>query len=120
MEQPAGQRFTRSDNQLERFRRLDEPDDSRQNAEHARFGTAWRGAGRRRLRKKTAVTGAAKMWRKNAGLSFETKDRAIDVRFAREDADVVREIAGGKIIRAVDHDIVIRDDLRRVLARQPR
>ena len=78
-------------------------------AEHAGFGAAGRGPRRRRLRKQTAVARSAQMRREDAGLSFEAKNRAVDVRFAREDTNVVRQISCRKIIRAVDDDIVWRD-----------
>src|SRR4051794_12010060 len=50
----------------------------------------------------------------HAGLAFEAKHRAIDVRLARKHADVIRQIAGGEIIGAVHDQVVISDDLLRV------
>jgi len=43
---------------------------------------------------------------KDGALTVEAEDRAIDVRLLEEDADVVRTIACGKIIRAVDDDVI--------------
>ena len=58
------------------------------------------------------------MRRENARLAFETKNRAIDIWLAREDTNVVRKIASRKIIRSIDYNVVVRDDLDRVRARQ--
>ena len=59
------------------------------------------------------------MRREHGCLAIEPKNRAINVRLFREHADVVRQVARGKIIRAVYDHIVIRDNLKRVLAREP-
>src|SRR5947209_5521157 len=40
-QQPAGERLAHSDDQRDRFRRLNRPHETRQHAEHAALGTAW-------------------------------------------------------------------------------
>ena len=60
------------------------------------------------------------MRRENARLAFETKNRAIDIWLACEDTNVVRKIASWEIIGAVNHNVIVRDDLDRVRARQAR
>ena len=56
-----------------------------------------------------------------ARLAFETENGAVDVRlFLREHAGVVREIARGEIVRAVDDDVVRANDVESVLAGETR
>ena len=71
--------------------RLQRPDDSRQHAEHACFRAVRHRARRRRFRKKTAITRTAEMRREDSRLSVEAKNRSVDVRLAREDANVIRQ-----------------------------
>src|SRR5205085_632062 len=119
MKQTADERFARAEDELDRFGRLNESDNPRQDAEHTCFRATGRGARRRRLRKQTAVTRSAQVRCEDAGLSFKAKNGTVNVRLAREDANVIREIARGKIIGAIDHQIVERHDLWRVLAAEP-
>ena len=42
-------------------------------------------------------------------MPVETKNRAVNVRLARKNAHVIRQIARRKIIRPVNHDLVICD-----------
>src|ERR1051326_4268828 len=51
-------------------------------------------------------------------LAIETKNRSVNIRLLREDADVVRQIASRKVIRAVNDDIVIGNNFERVFARE--
>src|SRR5437762_2628587 len=83
-------------NQRERLGRLDESDDAGQNAQDAGFRAARGRARRWRFREKAAVTGPAQMRRKNARLSFEAENGAVDIWFAREDANVVGKITSRK------------------------
>jgi hypothetical protein len=53
-------------------------------------------------------------------LPVKAKDGTIHIRLAEHDARVVREIARGEVVGAVDHDVVLADDLERVLRREPR
>ena len=55
---------------------------------------------------------------KNSRLAIEAKNRSVHIRLLCENADVVRQVARGKIIRAVDHNIVTGDNLERVLTRK--
>ena len=52
--------------------------------------------------------------KRHRGLSVETKNGAVDVRLFRKDADVAREVARRKIIRAVDYDLVALDQVARI------
>ena len=59
------------------------------------------------------------MRREHGALSVETKNRSVNVGFTRPNTNIVREITRRKIIRAVDDDVVARDQILRVLAREP-
>ena len=52
--------------------------------------------------------------REDAGLAFEAEDRAVDVRLAQEHAGVVDQVARREVVRAVDDDVVVLQDLERV------
>src|SRR5215213_6854331 len=80
-------------NELDRFDRLQHPDDAGQHTEHAGFGAIRHCAGRRRLWKQAPIARPAEMRREDSCLSIEAKDRAVDIWLAREDADVVRQVA---------------------------
>src|SRR5205085_7782798 len=94
-------------------------DDARQHAEYAAFSTRRHKSGRRRLWIQAAITRTA-FRPEHTRLSFKAKDRAIDVGFAGQHAGIVDEIARREIIRAVNNDVVIAEQLKRVLARQAR
>ena len=77
-----------------------------QHAQNPALGAAWHHAGRRRFGIEAAVARPAQIRRKNRALSVKPEDRAVDVRLFLKDTDVVGEIAGRKIVRAVDDDVV--------------
>src|SRR5215217_7944909 len=54
----------------------------------------------------------------HARLALEAEDGAVDVGFAQEHAGVVYEVTRREVIRAVHYDVVVLEDLQRVLARQ--
>ena len=86
-----------------------------QNAQHSAFGAARHQAGRRRLGIQAAIARAA-LISEHRGLPFEAENRAVDVRLVQQHAGVVHQIAGGEVVGAVDDDVVILEDLERVLA----
>ncbi len=96
---------------------LDAADDARQHAEHAAFRAARDEPGRRRLRVEAPVARAF-LRREHRRLSLEPEDAAVHVRLAEDDAGVVHEISRREIVRAVDDDVVGREDLERVLGRE--
>src|SRR5207245_119745 len=55
------------------------------------------------------------MRREHGGLSLKTKYGAVDVRFTRKNAYIIRQISRRKIIRAVHDQVVLRDQLGCVL-----
>ena len=87
-----------------------------QHTQHAALGATRYHTRGRRFRKHAAVARAAEVRRENRGLPLEPEDGAVDVWFLQEDADVVGKVARGKIVRAVDDDVVRLGDLPRVFA----
>src|SRR6266446_6646609 len=73
MEQPPDQRLADIEDELERFISLQRADDPRQHAEHPCFRAVRHRAGRRRLGKEAAITGATEVRRKDRRLSIEPK-----------------------------------------------
>jgi hypothetical protein len=49
-------------------------------------------------------------------LSFETKNRAVDIWLAEQDAGVVDEVARGEVVGAVDDDVMILKKFQGILA----
>ena len=113
------QRLTDAGDELDRLGRLDDADDARQHAQHAAFSAARHQTGWRRLRIEAAIAGAV-LGREHRGLTFEAEDRAVGVRLAEQHACVVRQVARRKVVRAVEDDVVRREQLERVLGRQRR
>ena len=115
VDEPTDERFADAHDEFDRLDRLHDADDAGQHAQHAAFRAARHHARRRRFGKHAAVARPAKMRREHGALSVEAEDRAVDVRLFQENADVVREIARGKIVGAVDDDVIRLDDSARVL-----
>ena len=116
MEQPAEQRFADAEDEFQRFSCLNRPDDAGKHAEHTRLRAARHRCRLGWLGKKAAVTGPAEMRREDRRLAVEAKNRAVNVRLPRENGDVVREVARGKIIAPIHHEVVICENLLRVRA----
>ena len=51
---------------------------------------------------------------KDRRLALKTEDRAIDIRLIEQDARVIDEIARRKIVRAIDDDVVIAEEIERI------
>ena len=118
-QQPADERFAFADDELQRFRRLNRADDSRQHAEHAAFGARRHQARRRRLGIQAAIARAVGI-AENVDLAFEAENRAVDIGLAEQHARVVHQIARGEIVRAVHDDVVVFQNVERVFAREVR
>ena len=113
------QRFADADDELDGLGGLDHADDARQHTKHAAFGAAGHESGRRRLGIEAAVARAV-LGPEHGCLSFEPEDAAVGVRLAGEHAGVVHEVPGRKIIGAVEDDVVLAEQLERVLRGQRR
>ena len=46
----------------------------------------------------------------HADLAFEAVDGAVDIGFLQAHGHVIAEVAGGKIIGAIEHDVVLADE----------
>src|SRR5438477_12577803 len=111
MQETPEEIITPGDNQLDRFQRLTNSDQTGDNTENSGFGATWNGLRRWRLWEEAAVTGSAKMRRKKRGLSFELVDRAVDVWFPFPNAHVAGKVTRRQIIGTIDYDVVIADQL---------
>src|SRR5580658_4709813 len=118
-QQTAHERFTDSDDELQRFCRLNRADDSRQHAEDAALGARGYQAWRRGLGIQAAIAGAIGIT-EDGYLAFEAKNGAVDIGFAEEHGRVVDEIARGEIVGAVHDDVVIFQNVERVFAGEMR
>ncbi len=101
---------------------LDRPDRRAQDAEHAALGAARDHAGGRRLGVEAAVAGRLAAGRRrpeDARLAVEAVDRAPHVRLAEEERGVVDHVAGREVVRAVDDEVVLREDLHHVRRVEP-
>ena len=72
----------------------------------------WNRLGWRWLGKKAAIARPAQVRREHRRLTLKAEYRAVDVRLARKNADVVRQISSWKIIRSVNDHIVPGHKLR--------
>src|SRR5207247_1662202 len=115
-QQAADEGTAFAQSQLEDFRGLNAADNAGQHAQDTPFGATGHHPGRRRFRIKTPIAGAAEVRRENARLAFETKNRAVNIWFLEQDAGVIGEITRGKVIRAIDNDVVLAEDLAGVVA----
>jgi len=48
-------------------------------------------------------------------LALESEDAAVDVGFSQEDTGIVDEVAGGKVVGAVDDEVIVAQDRQRIL-----
>src|SRR6266542_982924 len=117
-EQPPDQRVADAGDELDRLVGLDRADRGAEHAEHAALGAGGNHAGRGRLGVQAAVARPV-LGPEHARLPVETIDRAPHVGLALEHAGVVDQIAGGEVVRTVDHQVVRSDDLAGVVRGQP-
>ena len=108
-QQAAFQRCALPQDDLHGFRCLDDPDHAGQNAEHAALCATGDKARGRRFRIEAAIAGAVFIG-EHRGLSFEAKDGSVHIRLLQQHAGVIHQIARGKIVGAVDDDVVVREE----------
>jgi hypothetical protein len=105
-QEAAHERFALAQHQLHRLDRLHEPDDPRQDAQHARLLAGGRQLRRRRLGEEAAVAGPVASRHERRGLPVEAEDRPVHVGLLQDDAGVVDQVAGAEVVRPVDdHDV---------------
>ena len=117
-QQPAHQRVSDAQQTFDRLNSLYASDDSGQHAQHARFLATRHLSGRRGFRVQAAVTGTIERF-ENRRLSLKPEEASVDVRFLRQHAGVVNQVAGGKVVAPIHHHLVATDDLHNVLGGQP-
>ena len=98
---------------------MDRADDSRQNAKHAAFRTRRHEPRRRRFGIEAAIARAIGH-AENRCLPFETEYGAVNIGLAKQNAGVIHKIASRKIVRAIDDDVVVLEQLERIRAGQSR
>ena len=91
-------------------------DDARQHAEDAGFGAARNQLRRGRLGEEAAIAGPAR-GAEHRDLAIELENAPVHIRPAGEHGGIVDEIAGRKVVAAVDDEIVAAEEFH---ARSPR
>src|SRR3981081_626286 len=104
------QTFAYAQDELDGFHRLDRADNSWQHTKHTAFRARRHQAGRRWFRIQAAVARTIRH-AEDGDLAFESKDGAVHVGLAEQDAGIVYEIARGKIVRAINNDVKILEEL---------
>ncbi len=114
-QQAADQRFAQAQDQLHGFGCLDQSDRARQDAQHAAFGAARNQTRGRRFGIKAPVARPTRVG-EDRRLPLETENRAVHVGLFQQHASVVDQITSGEVVGAVDHHVVVFDDVERVFA----
>ena len=99
---------------LDRLEGHHRPDDPRQHPEHSRLGAAGDRARRGRGREQAPVAPGPLRGVEHGHLALEAIDRAVDQRLGQEEGRVVAEIPGGKVIGAIDDDVIRSEHIERV------
>src|ERR1700690_4656449 len=94
-QQPANQRLTLAQDQLDDFSGLHHTHESGQNAQHSTLGARWNQSWWRRFGIQAAVAGTF-LGSEDTGLPFETEDRTVDVWFASQYAGIIHQVTRGK------------------------
>src|SRR5690348_183735 len=118
-QQSANQRLALAENQLDGFERLNRSNDAWQHSQHSTFSATWNQARRWRLRVEATVARAFPGV-EHGSLPFKAEDAAVNVRLAQQDARIVHQIARGEVVRAVGNDVIVAEDVKRVLGSKPR
>src|SRR2546430_1220417 len=101
--------LTDPEQQLDRLRGLKRADDSGQNAENPGLRARRRELGGRWLGKEAAVARTLEGL-EDRDLALEAEDGSMHDWDAVFHGRIVQEIAGGEVVSAVDHDVVVPDD----------
>src|SRR3990170_1029917 len=108
-QQLPDQRFPNLQDELQRLTRLKRTDHSGEDTEDSAFGARRDKAGRRRFWEQATVAWSA-AGPEDAALPLEAEDRAVDVGLPGEDAKVVDQVPCGKIVGAIDNQVIRRSD----------
>lgn len=109
-EHASDKRFAAARDELDHFHRLKAADDAAQRSNDAGFAATGHGSRGRRRRKQTTVARAAGRRMIDRELAGKFENTAMHQRPPGANGGVVAEVARGKIVRAVDDDIVGRKE----------
>src|ERR1039457_1673473 len=109
-QQTVGKKFPLAQQKFDSFGCLDGTDDTGQHTDHTGLGAAGNGVLGGRFRKDAAITGRF-VGLDRDGLAVELQDAAMGVRLAGQDTGVVDQEFCGKVVGAVDNEIIINDNL---------
>src|SRR6266478_2836680 len=115
-DQSPDERLTRPKDELHCLDRLHYTDHSRQYPKHAALGTTGNHSGRRRLGKHTPIAGTTEVWGKNGALTIKPENRSVNVWLLRQNTNVVGKVPGREIISPIDNEVIILDQLHRIVA----
>src|SRR5678815_1370976 len=104
-------------NDLYRLVGLDGADNTRQNTQYTSFRTRGNQTGRRGLGIQAAITSTA-FGPENTGLPFKAEYGSVDIWLASQDTGIVHQVTSGKVIGAVNNDVVILEKTERVVTCQ--
>ena len=120
--QAAKQRLADAGDQLDRLGAHHRRDRRAQNAEHATLGAGRDHSRWRRLRVQVAIVQAEPVGGvlpEHRHLTLEPVDRPPDVRLAREHRGVVDQVARCEVVRAVQDQVVLGEQVDRVVCLEP-
>ena len=112
-QQHTAQGSLKPEQNFDRFRGLQDPNQSGQNAKHTRLRTRRNGFRRRGFGKQIPITRSTVMI-EQAHLAFEAEDRPVNPRQAEQGTRIVHEVTGGKVIGSVDDEVPSLHDLQGV------
>src|SRR5262245_5251675 len=117
IEEAISQRTTNPENELECFRGLDRPDDTREHADHSSLLAGsyqpWRW---RRL--EDAPIACRFLGNDRRDTTIEAENAAMNQGLIGEEAGIVDQEFGGKIVNPVDDDVIFAENFQRVACRQ--
>ena len=116
-QQTTDQRRPAAEEQLDGLRRLDRTDDARQHAQHATLGATRDQPGRRWLGIEAAIARST-LGCEDRRLPLEAEDAAVSVGLSEDHARIVDEIPRREVVGAVEDDVIVAEDLERVLRGQ--
>ena len=94
---------------------LQNTDRAREDAQYSGLLTTGDQPGRRRFRVETPIAGVAFMRFDRGQLPFKTKDASRNQGFLRKEAGVIHQEPGAEVVRAVQHQVVVRQQRHDVL-----
>ncbi len=116
-QEPPGQCVTFAQDNFYGLYRLNDPYESRQNTQDTGLLAVRGHFGRRGLRVETAIARAV-AGIKDGGLTLKLKDASMNIGLLGHHAGVVYKVTGREIVTAIDHDVVVFDDIHDIFRGQ--